>query len=439
MTPTDTDLSEQLEPIDRIDSFEALDLDPSLLAALEAQHFHRPTAVQAATIPVMMEQRDLLAGAATGTGKTAAFVLPALQRLLDDPRPTRHPRVLILAPTRELAFQTHKVVKQLGHFCEFSSQVITGGIAANQQLSRLKQPLDILVATPGRLLKLMADAFLDLSDLELVIIDEADRMLDMGQGPDVLALLEAIPREFQGGCFSATLAGKGLEDFAQQVLDEPEVIHIDAPNQQSRQVQQSLYLAKDRDHKGQLLQAIIRDPACQRALIFCNKKERAIEWQAWLQAQDIDSLLLHGDMIQAKRLQILKRFRQGQPPVMVATDVAARGLDVDGITHVINADMPFRGDQYIHRIGRTGRGHQAGVAISLIERHDLPNLQRIEYHLQQTLPTEVIKGLEPGFSRKDLDKRAKKPKKKAKAKKKVSAKKSGKAKKPGTRPKRPNR
>ncbi|KUJ71450.1 DEAD/DEAH box helicase [Thiomicrospira sp. WB1] len=407
-----TDLTTQsADPKDN-EHFEDLGLDPCLLSALNAQHFHRPTPIQAAAIPLLLEERDLLAGAATGTGKTAAFVLPALQRLLDVPRPSRHPRVLILAPTRELAFQTHKVVKQLGHFMECPSMVITGGLAADRQLAQLKQPLDILVATPGRLLKLMADAFIDLSDLELVIIDEADRMLDMGQGPDVLALLEAIPRDFQAGCFSATLGGKGLKDFARQVLDAPEVLQLDAPNQQSQQVQQTLYLADSREHKRQLLLAILQDPTCQRALVFYNKKDRAMEEQAWLTSQGIDSLILHGDMIQAKRLQILKRFRQGQPPVLVATDVAARGLDVDNITHVVNADMPFRGDQYIHRIGRTGRGHQAGVAFSLIERHDIPNLQRIEYHLQQTLPTATIEGLEARFSRKDIDRRPKKTKKK---------------------------
>ncbi|MBD3611230.1 MAG: DEAD/DEAH box helicase, partial [Hydrogenovibrio crunogenus] len=211
-------------------TFEELDLDPKLLTAIEEQHYHKPTPIQAEAIPEMLLSKDVLAGAATGTGKTAAFVLPALQFLLDDPRPSRKPRVLILAPTRELAFQIHKVVKQLGAHCPFESNVVTGGFASDKQLEILQSKIDILVATPGRLLNIMSKEFIDLSDIELLIIDEADRMLDMGQGPDVLALIEAIPGDFQAACFSATLAGSGITKFAEEVLDSPEIIQVNAPN-----------------------------------------------------------------------------------------------------------------------------------------------------------------------------------------------------------------
>lgn len=404
-------------------TFEALDLDPKLLSAIEEQHFHKPTPIQQQAIPEMLLSKDVLAGAATGTGKTAAFVLPALQFLLDDPRPSNKVRVLILAPTRELAIQIHKVVKQLGTYCHFESNVITGGFAADKQLAAMQTQLDILVATPGRLLNIMSKEFIDLSNIELLIIDEADRMLDMGQGPDVLALIEAIPGDFQAACFSATLAGTGLAKFAEDVLDSPTIIQVDAANQQSLQVQQLVYLANDRQHKLALLKAIIEDESCQSALVFCNKKDRAIELNDWLQSQAISSTVLHGDFIQAKRMEKTQKFKQGKVKVMVATDVAARGLDMLNITHVINYDIPFRGDTYIHRIGRTGRAQQVGIAINLVERHDIRNLQRIEYHLQQTLPHAKIAGLKPNYSLKDFLSRPKKPKSKLKDKSKNKPKK----------------
>ncbi len=183
-------------------------------------------------------------------------------------------------------------------------------------------------------------------------------MLDMGQGPDVLALIEAIPGDFQAACFSATLGGSGLAKFAEEILDEPSVIQVDAPNQQSEQIQQFAYLANDKAHKQALLKSILEDDTCQSAIVFCNKKDRAIELTDWLQAEGVSSTVLHGDFIQAKRLEKTNKFKQGKIKVLVATDVAARGLDILNVTHVINYDVPFRGDTYIHRIGRTGRAQQ---------------------------------------------------------------------------------
>ncbi len=398
-------------------TFADFDLDPKLLSALEKQRFHTPTPVQQAAIPELLMRKDVLAGAATGTGKTAAFILPVLQYLLDEPRMARNPRALILAPTRELAFQIHKVLKQLGTHCDFSSQVITGGFSNTKQQERLKDAPVILVATPGRLLYLLGEEHLDLSDIELLIIDEADRMLDMGQGPDVKALIETIPRDFQAACFSATLAGAGITQFAEQILEEPEIIQIDAPNQQSSNVQHQIFYADDRTHKLALLQAVIEDPGCQSALVFCNKKEKVIELNEWFQTINTPSVALYGDMVQARRLEITKRFTSGKAKVMVATDVAARGLDMLNITHVINYDMPLRGDIYIHRIGRTGRGNQVGVAISLVEAHDYKHLERIEYHLQNKLPVSRIEGMEPKTKVGKTQKPKKKPHKKKLAKK----------------------
>jgi ATP-dependent RNA helicase SrmB len=364
----------------------------------------------------MLDRKDVLAGAATGTGKTAAFVLPALQYLLDEPKhSSRHPRILILAPTRELAFQIHKVVKNLGSYCDFPSVIITGGFKLNVQIDVLTRACDILIATPGRLAKLIEEDAVTLSYIEMVIIDEADRMLDMGQGPVVRALLDAIPEDFQAGLFSATLSGKGIEQFAEDILDEPEIVQVDAPNTKSEQIQQIVYLANDKAHKDALLKNILKDASCQSAIVFCNKKEKAIEVTDWLQSQNISAQVLHGDFTQATRLDKMNKFKANKIKVLVATDVAARGLDMLKITHVINYDMPFRGDMYIHRIGRTGRAQQVGIAINLVERHDLKHLERIEYHLEQKLPIEKIKGLEPTFTIKEMEKKAAKKKRPKKA------------------------
>ncbi|MBF6057643.1 MULTISPECIES: DEAD/DEAH box helicase [Thiomicrorhabdus] len=402
-------------------TFEEFDLDPALLEAIHKQGFNKPTPIQQEAIPVLLERQDILAGAATGTGKTAAFVLPVLQYLLEEPQPASHPRVLLLAPTRELAFQIHKVVKQLSELCSFKTLIVTGGFKQSQQLERLDEPCDILVATPGRLAKIMEEDGVDLSFIEWVILDEADRMLDMGQGPTVRALLEAIPGDFHAGLFSATLSGAGVRKFAEEILDEPEMVQIDAPNQQSQQVQQLVYLANDKEHKQALLSNVLQDASCLSAIVFCNKKERAIEVSEYLQSQNISAQVLHGDFIQAVRLEKMQKFTSGKIKVLVATDVAARGLDMRHITHVINYDIPFRGDIYIHRIGRTGRAQQAGIAINLVERHDIVNLQRIEYHLGQRLPASKIAGLEANFTIQEVLKKASKTKKASKSKKSKTA------------------
>ncbi|MBO1923199.1 DEAD/DEAH box helicase [Thiomicrorhabdus sp. 6S3-12] len=410
-------------------TFDEFDLDPILLSAIEKIGYHKPTPVQQEAIPAMLDRTDVLAGAATGTGKTAAFVIPALQYLLDEPRAARFPRVLILAPTRELAFQIHKTVKQLGTHCEFPTAVITGGFNQGKQAQTLSNPTDILVATPGRLSKMMEEDQVNLSYVELLIIDEADRMLDMGQGPTVRTLLEAIPGDFQAGLFSATLSGSGVRKFADEILDEPVEIQIDAPNRKSEQIQQVSYLANDKDHKHALLTSLLNDASCQSAIVFCNKKERAIAVTDFLQSQNISAQVLHGDFIQAVRLEKMHKFKSGKIKVLVATDVAARGLDMLNITHVINYDLPYRGDIYIHRIGRTGRAQQVGIAVNLVERHDLKALERIEYHLQQKIPEAKIAGLEPNFTIKSAIKvqsKAQKKKPKKSAKKKTSTKKKSK-------------
>ncbi|OUR73213.1 DEAD/DEAH box helicase [Methylophaga sp. 41_12_T18] len=385
-------------------TFDDLMLDDALLIALQKLNFETPTAIQEATIPFILEGKDVLAGAATGTGKTAAFVLPALQLLIDESEVRDNPRILMLAPTRELAYQIHHVVTQLSKQLATKVAIITGGFSQGKQAQFLEDTPDIVIATPGRLLNLVAEHSIDLSDLDMVIIDEADRMLDMGQGPDVLSLLGTIADGFQACLFSATLAGSGVEIFAEELLHDAEVIQIDAANQKSDQVSQYVYFADNKEHKQALLTAVINDDACQSAIVFCNKKERANEVAEYLQSQNISAQVMHGDFNQAVRQDKTRKFRTGIIKVMVATDVAARGLDLTNISHVINYDLPFRGDIYIHRIGRTGRADQVGTAINLVENHDSKNLERIEYHLEAKLPVAHLKGLKTKAAKKDKKK-----------------------------------
>lgn len=399
-------------------NFSDLELDEQLLSTLEQHQFYKPTPIQQAAIPELMAGKDVLAGATTGTGKTAAFVLPALQRLIDYPKYTRWPRILMLVPTRELALQLRSVVRALSANMKVRSLVISGGFAQNRQIDNLSEPFQILIATPGRLLNLLAQEEIELSDVEMVIIDEADRMLDLGLGPDVYELLDAIYSDFQAALFSATLAGAGIQKFADALLNEPTVVQVDAANQQSTQVQHSLYFANDRVHKQQLLKALIDDPSCQSALVFCNKKDRAIQLTDWLQEQDISAQVLHGDFIQAQRLERVRRFKDGKIKVLVATDVASRGLDLLNITHVINFDLPLRGDIYIHRTGRTGRAQNVGIAISLVEGHELKTLERIQYHLQTKIAVSKIAGLESNVKAGKSSGKTKKRHKKKDAKKK---------------------
>lgn len=376
-------------------TFDDLFLDDVLMSAIRDSGFEKPTEVQQLAIPALLAGQDVLACAATGTGKTAAFILPILQRLSDQVYASRKAQILILAPTRELAFQIQHVIHQLGKSIKPRIALLTGGASPWAQLQHASDQCDIIIGTPGRLLSVVNDESLDLTGIELVIIDEADRMLDMGQGPDVLHVLAAIQSSFQAGLFSATLAGSGVRIFAEEVLKNPQEVLLSAANQQADTINQQVYLCDNREHKLALLLAFIQSNACQRALVFCNKKTRAEEVCDWLQSQNISAQLLHGDFDQSLRRERIRKFRAGQIKVTVATDVAARGLDVADITHVINYDVPFRGDNYIHRIGRTGRADKTGFAINLVEPHDHKNLQRIEHHMGFKFKVCKLKGLAP--------------------------------------------
>lgn len=380
-------------------TFDDLLLDQKLLEILHFQQLKAPTPIQQRAIPALLAGNDVLAGAATGTGKTLAFLLPIMQGFIDTPPRRRTPRVLILAPTRDLATQIYQVSKPFSRTIGLQAAVITGGYAPYKQLEVLEQECDIVIATPGRLLQLIEENEVDLSSVEHLIIDEADRMLDMGQGPDVLHIIASLQGGFQTGLFSATLAGSGIQMFADAVLNEPESIQIHASNRQADPIDQRIYLADDREHKNALLLAILNSEACHRPLIFCNKIERATELSEWLQSRNLSAQVLHGDFRQADRAGRIQKFISGKVKVLVATDVAARGIDITDVSHVINYDLPYRGDIYIHRIGRTARADKDGIAISLVEAHDLKNLERIEYHIETRVQQHKIAGLEPGMSR----------------------------------------
>lgn len=376
-------------------TFDDLMLDQPLLDRLVEQNLLTPTTVQQETIPLLLAGDDVLACAATGSGKTLAFVLPLLQKLMDDPSAGKQASALLLAPTREIAFQTQHVIHSFDSLIKLRVAMITGGQSPAAQVQYLDDGCGIIIATPGRMLQLLEQDQADLSAVEYVVIDEADRMLDMGQGPDVANVLSHIKTAFQTSLFSATLAGAGVELFTNALLPDAQRVEVNAANQYAEQVSQTVYLADNREHKQALMKAVITLPECQSALVFCNKKERAEEVADYLQSQNLSAQVIHGDYSQADRRERTRKFRQGKIKVLVATDVAARGLDLPQVSHVINYDVPFRGDIYIHRVGRTGRAGQPGNAINLVEPNDQNNLKRIEHHIGQSLPVRKMRGLAP--------------------------------------------
>ena len=376
-------------------SFETLNLDAKLLRALEACKFTAPTAIQTQAIPAVIAGRDLMASAQTGTGKTAAFVLPALQRLLTNAAgPGRGPRVLVLTPTRELAMQITSNIDQLNRFTKFTSGSVVGGLPYPAQMRLLKQPLDLLVATPGRLMDHMEQGRVDLSRLEILVLDEADRMLDMGFVNAVKTIAAKTPAKRQTLLFSATLEGKILE-IARNLLRDPVRIALAENRAQHLSITQSMHLADDPTHKHALLTHFLANTDLTQAVVFTGTKRGADRLAKRLAASGHTSAALHGDMTQGARKRTVDQMRHGRVRVLVATDVAARGLDISGISHVINYDLPMVAEDYIHRIGRTGRGSATGTAISLVSPEDRGKWRTIERLTGRRLEDTVIAGLEP--------------------------------------------
>ncbi|MCD8551202.1 MAG: ATP-dependent RNA helicase SrmB [Shewanella xiamenensis] len=397
-------------------------LDPSLLESLKAMGHNTPTTIQQETLPHALEQRDILARAPTGTGKTASFLLPALQHLIDFPRRySGQARVLILTPTRELASQIHRYACHLATDQGLNIAIITGGVPYAPQEEALKGNIDILVATPGRLMEYLDKGKFSAESVDILIIDEADRMLDMGFSAVVKAIaLEAQGRK-QNMLFSATLEGSGVIRFAREVLNDPIEIDVDAPRKEKAKIHQWIHLADDKDHKFALLCHLLKQEEVKRAIVFVKTRDVVSSLEGQLLQAGIPCAFMRGDMEQKKRFQALSRFTKGEVNVLLATDVAARGIDIDDITHVINFDMPRSADTYIHRIGRTGRAGAKGTAISLAEAHDMRIVGKIERYIEQPLKRRIIEELRPKH------KEARVPsKKKAKLKAKEAAKKTSK-------------
>jgi superfamily II DNA/RNA helicase len=376
-------------------SFELLNLDNAILRAIEESGYTTPTAIQAQAIPVITEGNDLMASAQTGTGKTAAFMLPALN-LLATPHElkSRGPRILVLVPTRELAAQVNEATRKYGKFIRARTVSIVGGMPYPLQNKLLSQPLDILVATPGRLLDHMERGRIDLTRLQMLILDEADRMLDMGFLPDVERICSQLTAERQTLLFSATLDGD-IARIAKQILKNPKTIQVAGQKEKHANIEQRLHYVDDMTHKNKLLEHLLIAPDMNQAIIFTSTKRHADLLAEDLYAAGHKTAALHGDMTQGARNRTLTKLRQGDVKVLVATDVAARGIDVQGISHVINYDLPKFAEDYVHRIGRTGRAGASGIAISFASNMDRHILRKIEQFTGNGMTPTVIEGFEP--------------------------------------------
>ncbi|MEO1947344.1 MAG: DEAD/DEAH box helicase [Methylophilaceae bacterium] len=376
-------------------TFESLDLHPSILKAVAEAGYINPTPIQAQAIPAVLEGRDILASAQTGTGKTAGFTLPALN-LLATPHESnsRGPRILVLVPTRELAAQVNESARKYGKFIRARTVSIVGGMPYPLQNKLLSQPLDILVATPGRFIDHMERGRIDLSRLQMLILDEADRMLDMGFMPDVQKICAALPESRQTLLFSATLDGN-IGRIARDILKDPLTIEVAAQKEKHENIEQRLHHVDDMTHKNKLLEHLLIEPDVNQAIIFTSTKRHADLLAEDLYAAGHKTAALHGDMTQGARNRTLTKLRHGDIKVLVATDVAARGIDVKGISHVINYDLPKFAEDYVHRIGRTGRAGQKGIAIAFAGNMDRHVLRKIEQYTGQRLEATVIEGFEP--------------------------------------------
>ena len=375
-------------------TFESLDLHPTILRAVLEAGYTNPTAVQAQAIPDALKGRDIMASAQTGTGKTAAFTLPALN-LLATPHASnsRGPRILVLTPTRELAAQVNEAARKYGKYIRARTVSIVGGMPYPLQNKLLSQPLDILVATPGRFIDHMERGRIDLSRLQMLVLDEADRMLDMGFMPDVEKICAALPKERQTLLFSATLDGIG--HIAKQFLNNPITLQVAGQKEKHANIEQRLHFVDDMTHKNKLLEHLLISPDMNQAIIFTSTKRHADVLAEDLYAAGHKTAALHGDMTQGARNRTLTKLRHGDVKVLVATDVAARGIDVQGISHVINYDLPKFAEDYVHRIGRTGRANNKGIAISFASNMDRHLLRKIEQYTGQKLDAAVIEGFEP--------------------------------------------
>ncbi len=379
-------------------TFEELALNPAILKSVADCGYSTPTPIQAQAIPQVLAGHDLIATAQTGTGKTAAFVLPALERLLTKSTiPGKGPRILVLAPTRELAGQVMDAARSYGRGFRPRCGTLLGGMPYREQLRLLSAPVDIIVATPGRLLDHLERGSVNLNRLEMLVLDEADRMLDMGFSEDMEKIVARAPAGRQTLMFTATM-GKSVTRLAEQMLRDPKRIELAVRTDNHALIEQRLHVTDNLRHKLDLLDHLVRDVEMTRAIIFSATKKDADELSRELSRNGFPAAPLHGDMPQTARNRTIDKMRRGHIRLLVATDVAARGLDVTGVSHVINFDLPRFAEDYVHRIGRTGRAGANGIAISFASASELPYLERIERFIGKKLPEASIEGLEPTTS-----------------------------------------
>lgn len=371
------------------EGFDSLNLISPIRRAIDEENYRVPTPIQTQAIPHLLQKSDLLGCAQTGTGKTAAFALPILQRLMETRTSpsAKAVRALILAPTRELAIQIGESFRVYGRYLKITQALVYGGVKPGQQIRALRRGVDIVVATPGRLLDLFQQGCLRLDKVEILVLDEADRMLDMGFLPDVRRILSAIPSNRQSMLFSATLPEE-IRRLAQAFLRNPIQVTVSPSSSTVENVEQRI-LFVDRENKKALLESVLQDEGTERVLVFTRTKHGANKLAKGLNRIGVQTEAIHGNKSQPARLQALKKFRSGEARVLVATDLASRGLDVDGITHVINYELPKEAESYVHRIGRTARAGALGVALSFCDAEERPYLRQIEKEISQKVNVDT--------------------------------------------------
>jgi ATP-dependent RNA helicase RhlE len=380
--------------------FDELGLAPELLRAITEQGYTDPTPIQAQAIPIVLSGKDLMGGAQTGTGKTAAFTLPLLQRILPfaspSPSPARHPvRVLMLAPTRELAIQVHESVKTYSKYVPIRSLCVYGGVDIKPQIAEIRLGVEVLVATPGRLLDLVEQKCLNFGSVQALVLDEADRMLDMGFVPDVTRILNLLPQQRQSLLFSATFSEE-IKKLADKMLKSPVLIEVAKRNTVSETITHRVHPVAA-ESKRALLVKLLRSSDFNQVLVFTRTKIETNKLARELVKAGIKADSIHGDKSQLERLKALEAFKDGSVLVLVATDVAARGLDIDELPHVINFELPHTPEDYVHRIGRTGRAGKQGTAISLVSAHEVQYLVDIEKLIKIQVEQVLVPGFEPEY------------------------------------------
>ena len=380
-------------------SFDNLGLRAELVRAVSEKGYDTPTPIQSQAIPLVLEGRDLMGSAQTGTGKTAGFTLPLLQRLAATPPPQqgRRPiRALVVTPTRELAAQVHDSIVVYGRYLSLKSTVVFGGVSINPQKQKLIRGVDILVATPGRLLDHVGQRSVDLSKVELLVLDEADRMLDMGFIHDIRKVLALVPKQKQTLLFSATFSDD-IKKLASGLMKSPALIEVARRNTTVEAIEQTVHPV-DKSRKRELLSFLIGSERWQQVLVFSRTKRGANRLAGQLVSDGINAAAIHGNKSQGARTRALAEFKSGKVQVLVATDIAARGLDIDQLPHVVNFDLPNVPEDYVHRIGRTGRAGREGEAVSLVCVDELKLLKDIERLIKREIPKRVIEGYEPDAS-----------------------------------------